>query len=186
MKKIIAFALLIISTAAATAQTKFGIVTYTAPAGWQATQQHNAVVLQSKQAKGNVCRITISATEKAVVSNTTAYILQRQNKSPEGLSYNKNTKSVVQKDAGGLTCFYSASNAINEGGAKNFFYSFTNGQSSFFVQLYTNDAACITAFTAFLTNMFIDTDDETGGSTSKAKRARKAAPAAPAAPAPMM
>lgn len=186
MKKTIVLALVLLCTGSLTAQTKLGIATYTAPAGWQVTQQLNAVVLENKQAKGKLCRITISATEKAVVNNAAAHIQQRQSKSPAGVSYNKNEKAVVQKDAGGLTCFYSASNSGNETGAKNFFYSFTNGQSSFFVQLYTNDAACITAFTSFIATLLVDMEDEAGSGTSKARRARKAAPAAPAAPAPMM
>lgn len=186
MKKLLVFALLLLSAGSITAQTKFGIATYTSPEGWQITQQHGAVVLENKQVKNKVCRITISATEKAVVNNVTVYMKYRQSKSPEGISYNKTAKSVVQKEAGSLNCFFSGSSVANEAGVKNFFYSFTNGQSSFFVQLYTNDAGCITAFTSFMTTLLVDTDDDAGSGASKAKAKRKAAPAAPAAPAPMM
>ncbi len=191
MKKYIFFALLLVATGHLFAQTKSGIATYTVPAGWQSTAGTSSVVLENSTKRGGLCKITIYNTEKGAVNTAASYLQQRKSKNTTNARYNQNAKQVTRTETNGNIGFSSyGSSTVNEKEVRVYFYSFTNGKETFFVELLTDSNECIEEFNKFLTTLLIDpvTDEasESNGSKSKAKRARKAAPAAPAAPAPMM
>ena len=91
---------------------------------------------------------------------------------------------MVKTESNGNIGFSSyGSSIVNEKVARVYFYSFTNGEKTFFVELVTDNNNCITAFNQFLTTLLVDPVAE---ATSGHAKRKKAAPAAPAAPAPMM
>lgn len=172
-------------------QSKFGIATYTMPSGWQSTQQAFSIVLENKNIKAALCRITIYGTENTAVTTTNTYLQYRAGKNGTNARFNPNLKQVVKTETNGNIGFSSGgTGTVNEKEVRIYFYSFTNGKETFFVELLTDSNECTEAFNKFLTTLLIDpvTEEasESNGTRSKAKRARKAAPAAPAAPAPMM
>lgn len=166
-------------------QSKFGIATYTVPFGWQSTQQASSIVLENKNSKAALCRITIYGTENTAVTTANTYLQYRAGKNGTNARFNPNLKQVVKTETNGNIGFSSGgTGTVNEKEVRIYFYSFTNGKETFFVELLTGSNDCTTAFNQFLTSLLIDpAAEETSGN---AKRKRKAAPAAPAAPAPMM
>lgn len=191
MKKILLPVLLLFCAGQLLAQNKLGIATYTVPAGWQSTTGTSSVVLENSTKKGGLCKITIYNTEKGAVNTAASYLQQRKSKNTTNARYNQNTKQLGRTETNGNIGFSSyGSSTVNEKEVRVYFYSFTNGKETFFVELLTDSNECTEEFNKFLTTLLIDpaTDEasESNGSKSKAKRARKAAPAAPAAPAPMM
>jgi hypothetical protein len=192
MKKYLLPVLMLFCAGQLLAQNKLGIATYTVPAGWQSTTGTSSVVLENTTKKGGLCKITIYNTEKGAVNTAAAYLQQRKTKNAANARYTQNAKQLVKTETNGNIGFSSyGGSTVNEKELRVYFYSFTNGQESFFVELVTDNNDCITAFNQFLATLLVDpaTDEtsESNGSKSKAKRGRKAAPAAvPAAPAPMM
>ena len=166
-------------------QTKFGIATYTVPFGWQSTPQASSMVLENKNSKDALCRITIYGTENTAVTTANTYLQYRTGKNGMNARFNPSLKQVVKTETNGNIGFSSGgTSTVNEKGIRIYFYSFTNGSETFFVELLTGSNDCTTAFNQFLASLLIDpATEETSGN---AKRIRMAAPAAPAAPAPMM
>lgn len=166
-------------------QNKLGIATYTMPFGWQSSQQTSSIVLENKNSKGTLCRITIYETENTAVTSANTYLQYRAGKNGTNARFNASIKQVVKTETNGNIGFSSyATSTMNEKEVSVHFYSFTNGKQTFFIELLTGSNDCTTAFNQFLTSLLIDpATEETSGN---AKRKKKAAPAAPAAPAPMM
>lgn len=186
MKSHIFTALLLLLTGSISAQTKFGIATYTTPAGWQLNQQAATVILNKSQAKGKSCHITIFATEKTAVNSEALFLKQLAVKAGNGSKYDKNLKAVKRSELNGNICYGAKGTAESEGKQVTaYFYSLTNNKQTFFVQLLSDDDACINDFKSFWASLMVDTGQEEAA-PSNARAKRKAAPAAPAAPAPMM
>lgn len=184
MKKFLLPVLLLFCAGQLLAQNKLGIATYTVPAGWQSTPGTSSVVLENNTKRGGLCKITIYNTEKGAVNTAASYLQQRKAKNTTNARYNQNTKQLGRTETNGNIGFSSyGSSTVNEKEVRVYFYSFTNGQESFFVELVTDNNECITAFNQFLATLLVDPVAE--ASSGHAKR-KKAAPAAPAAPAPMM
>jgi len=164
------------------AQTDYGIASFSTPIGWQSVQQAASLELQPKRSNGNICRITISASIRMSINTADAYLQYRSGNNSEGYKYSESRKAITRSEANGIVNFFSYGTGIS-GDSKvwSYFYSFTNGQQSFFVHLVTDDNSCVGTFNSFLSSLQVE-EASTG---AKAKR-RKAAPAAPAAPAPMM
>lgn len=186
MKKHFLPVLLLLCAGQLFAQNKLGIATYMVPAGWQNTAGASSVVLENITTKGGLCKITIYNTEKGAVNTAAIYLQQRKSKNATNAQYNTKEKQVVKTETNGNTGFSSyGSSTANEKEARVYFYSFTNGLESFFIELVTDNNDCITAFNQFLRSLLIDPAPE--ATSGHAKRKKKAAPASvPAAPAPMM
>ena len=185
MKKHLLPVLLLLCAGQLFAQTKLGIATYTVPAGWQSTSGRSSVVLENKMKKGGLCRVTIYNTEKGAVNTTAGYLEQRKNKNAGNTRYSQSEKQVVKTETNGNIGFSSyGTGTVNEKEVRVYFYSFTNGQETFFVELVTDNNDCVNAFNQFLTSLLID--PVSTGAQTNARAKRKAAGAAPAAPAPIM
>lgn len=171
-------------------QNKFGIATYTVPAGWESTQEASAVVMENTKGKGTLCRITIFQTEKTVVNTAAIYLQYRSGKNGTKARFNPNQKQVIRTESNGFISFSSGGTSmINESAVKSHFYSFTNNKETFFVELLTDSNVCTDEFNRFLSSLLIDpaSEERSGNIGTNATRRKKAAPAAvPAAPAPMM
>jgi len=166
-------------------QNKLGIATFTVPFGWQSTQQSSSIVLENKNSKGSLCRITIFGTENTAVTSANTYLQYRAGKNGMNARYTASLKQVVRTETNGNIGFSSGGiGTVNEKEVRIYFYSFTNGKETFFVELLTDSNACTTEFNQFLNSLLIDPAAEEA--SGNAKRRKKAAPAAPAAPAPMM
>lgn len=177
----------LVSICTVSAQQKFGIATYTVPAGWELTEQSSIVTIENKT-KNGICKISIFSTEKpGAVSLVLDYTRFRNKLSVANVSYGTARGSISKNEANGMISFSSYGNGtVNGVSFRNYFYSFTNGKETYFVQLSASDNACVTAFNTFLDNLMIDPAEENNTSGTNARR-KKAAPAAvPAAPAPMM
>lgn len=192
MKHLFSTFMFIVVALTTTAQNKFGIATYTVPAGWQLTEQRSSVIIERKTDNG-VCIIKMFATDMPyAVLSTADYTRYRSKTGLEQVTYNDTKGSITKSEANGMTSFSSYGSGTVKGvPIRNSFYSFTNGSQTFFVQLTATDNDCIMAFNTFLDNLLIDPVEEKSSGTTNAKktttRGRKAAPAAvPAAPAPMM
>lgn len=99
--------------------------------------------------------------------------------------YSQSEKQVVKTETNGNIGFSSyGTGTVNEKEVRVYFYSFTNGQETFFVELVTDNNDCVNAFNQFLTSLLID--PVSTGAQTNARAKRKAAGAAPAAPAPIM
>jgi hypothetical protein len=167
-------------------QTKFGISTYTVPSGWRSSSQGSSVVLESSRTKSEVCRITIFATEKAAVNTAGDYIQHRSGKNGTSARFDPNQKKVVRTEANGMIGFSSGgAGIVNEKEVRVYFYSFTNGSETFFIELIASSNDCIQEFNKFLNTLLVDPVGQSPSGNNL--RRKKAAPAAvPAAPAPMM
>ncbi|MBK6936236.1 MAG: hypothetical protein IPH18_04620 [Chitinophagaceae bacterium] len=167
------------------AQTTFGIATFTVPERWQMTEQTSAVVLEKKSSDGQVCRITILATEKTAVNTADLYLQSRTSRNSDGIKYSTGVKSVARSEADGLISFSSSGTGlVNDVKVSSYFYSITNNQQSFFVQLLSSNNDCVGEFNQFLTTLLA----EEATTITKAKASKRGRPkkAAPCAPAPMM
>lgn len=187
MKRIVLVVSLLVSIGIVSAQDKLGIATYSIPAGWQLGEQSsNGVVIENK-IKNGICQITIFATVNTAVSTTSDFTRYRDRMGMPNIVY-ANTKGAITKNQVNEMLSYSCngSGTINGVAFRNYFYSFSNGRQSYFVQLSASNNACVETFNTFLTSLLIDRAEEPATPGVHTKRARKAAPAAPAAPAPMM
>lgn len=188
MKKYLFIAIILLAVSSLQAQSKFGIATYSVPAGWQASEQATAVTLVNQMSEGQVCRIIISATESIAVNDIYSHVRQRTAKNNINAIYDKDIKSVVLTEANGLISLSSGGTTIMNGlEVRTYFYSFTNRQSTFFIQFITCDNDCTQAFNSFLTGLKIDTtDNSTSNDVNLRRRKKVASAAAPAAPVPLM
>ncbi|HQV87437.1 MAG TPA: hypothetical protein PKZ90_15985 [Chitinophagaceae bacterium] len=171
-------------------QNKIGIATYTVPEGWKTTQEASVVMLENKQGKGTLCRITIFETEKTAVNTAAIYLQYRTSKNGTKARFNPGQKQVIRTESNGFISFYSGgTSTVNESNVKSHFYSFTNNKETFFVELLTDSNVCTEEFNRFLSSLLIDpaSEERSGNIGTNAARRKKAAPSAvPAAPAPMM
>jgi hypothetical protein len=188
MKKITVVLGLLISVFTLSAQEKLGIATYSIPAGWQLGEQSSTGVVIENKVKNGICQITVFATVNTAVSTTSDFTRYRDGIGMSNIVY-ANTKGAITKNQVNEMLSYSCNGTgtINGVTFRNYFYSFSNGKQSYFVQLSASNNACVETFNTFLTSLLIDPVEEVGtpGIHTKARK-RRAAPAAPAAPAPMM
>ncbi len=188
MKKIALTLGFLMSIGTLSAQQKLGVATYSIPNGWQVSEKSASLVVIENKTKNGICKISIFSTEKpSAVSVITDYTRYRNKMNTTNVSYGTAKGSIAKNEANGIISFSSyGTGTINGASFRNYFYSFSNGKESYFVQLSSSDNACIVAFNTFLDGLLIDPAEEinTGGTNARRK---KAAPAAvPAAPAPMM
>lgn len=178
-------------------QTKSGIATFTIPTGWKSSQKGTATVLDYSSRKGDTCQITIMGTEPIAITDKGMFMNASITRSKEGISYSKDLSSVTMTEANGIVSFNSRSTTDPARPDQRYYlYSFSNKQSTFFIQLYCNNInSCKKNMNAFLASLLVDsvsTDEpavkaKAKQETTPVKRTKKAAPAAvPAAPAPMM
>ncbi len=187
MKQTIITVLLFLFAGSISAQTKFGIATFTTPAGWQANQQQHTMVLDKGQTKGQSCSITIFSTEQAAVNGEAIFLKYLAAKTGAAMRFDKNLKAVKRSEQNGNICYGTKGTAQNaDKQATAYFYAVTNGKQTFFIQLISDGDACTNDFKNFWAGLLVDPAAQEEAATSNAKR-KKAAPAAvPAAPAPMM
>jgi len=96
-------------------QTKFGIATYTVPSGWQSTQQTSSIVLENKNSKETLCRITIYGVEKTAVTTANTYLQYRAGKNGTNARFSPNLKQVVKTETNGNIGFSSGgTSTVNE------------------------------------------------------------------------
>lgn len=170
------------------AQEKLGIATYSVPAGWQLGDQSSTGVVIENKVKSGICQITVFATVNTAVSTISDFTSYRDRMGMPNITYS-NTKGAITKNQVNEMLSYTCNGTgtINGVSFRNYFYSFSNGKQSYFVQLSASNNACVESFNKFLSSLLIDPVEEVGtpGIHTKARK-RRAAPAAPAAPAPMM
>jgi hypothetical protein len=188
MKKMVLAVSFLVCIGSLSAQQKMGIATYSVPAGWQVSEQSSSGVTIENKTKNGICKISIFSTEKpGAVSAITDYTRYRNKMSAANVSYSTARGSITKNETNGIVSFLSyGTGTINGVSFRNYFYSFSNGKETYFVQLSASDNACVVTFNTFLNDLLIDPAEEnnTGGTNARRK---KAAPAAvPAAPAPMM
>ena len=170
------------------AQSKYGIVTYSVPSGWEVTKNASGVTLENKQEKRTTCSITLSETNNFVI-NSEAGFLKRVN--TKKMSEDNLDKSTVDfTESTNTICYGIKGTTVIKGTSVNLYlFSVTNRQKTFFVRFTSRDDACKDAFKNFWNALLIDPKEESSGDTSgyvlRAKR-KSAGGAAPAAPAPVM
>lgn len=125
--------------------TKFGIATYTVPSGWQSNR--SLQLLENKNSKEALCRITIYGAEKTAVTTANTNLQYRAGKNGTNARFSPNLKQVVKTETNGNIGFSSGgTSTVNEKEVRIYFYSFTNGKETFFVELLTDSNECTTAF----------------------------------------
>ncbi len=166
------------------AQTNFGIASFTVPKGWQTSDQDGSMVLENIKGREGRCRIFITPTQNNIINSTDLHMQTRTNLSSGMYRYSTSFRSITKTDVNDILIFGSAARSGTKGESADvsYFYTYTNGQQSFTIQIISSSAECLTTATAFLNSVYV-LEPLTN---AKAKRSRKAAPAAPAAPAPMM
>jgi hypothetical protein len=138
------------------AQTIFGIAYYNVPEGWQVVQQSPNVILEAQRKDGKKCRIILSATEKVVIDNESAYRAWRIQKSSDGFSF-KAKDSVVRKENEYCIAFISqATGVVNNLKMTTSFYSFTNKRESFSVQFIAEPGLCDDVLRAFIKTLEVE------------------------------
>lgn len=188
MKKIVLVLGLLISIGTMSAQEKLGIATYSVPAGWQLSEQTSTGVTIENKIKNGICKITILSTVNAAVSTASDFTRYRDKMGMSNIAYNSTRGSISKTELNGMVSFTCYGTGTTNGVSfRNYFYSFSNGNQTYFVQLSASSNACVETFNTFLTTLLIDPVEEAGTPGIKAKAKKRAAPAAaPAAPAPMM
>lgn len=137
------------------AQNIFGIAYYNIPKGWKAVQESPNIVLEEQRLDGKLCRIIISATEDLAINQEDAYLTYRQQKSIgnfNGSNYGK----VIRKENPYIIAFSSQVTETKGTKQRSFFYSFTNGRESFYVQYLSDDINCDATFRTFLNTLEIE------------------------------
>lgn len=192
MKKITVVLGLLITVFTLSAQEKLGIATFSVPAGWQLGDQTSDGITIENKIKNGICQITVFATVNTAVSTTSDFTSYRDRMGMPNITYG-NTKGAITKNQVNEMLSYSCNGTgtINGVTFRNYFYSFSNGSQTYFVQLSASNNACVDTFNKFLASLLIDPVEEVvkaGVLKKPAKKGtKKAAPsAAPAAPAPMM
>jgi hypothetical protein len=192
MKKIVLVVSLLVSIGIVSAQEKLGIATYSIPAGWQLGEQSSTGVVIENKIKNGICQITVFTTVNTAVSTASDFTSYRDRMGMPNIMYST-TKGAITKNQVNEMLSYSCNGTgtINGVSFRNYFYSFSNGKQTYFVQLSASNNACVDTFNKFLASLLIDPVEEVvkTGVLKKAngKGTKKAAPsAAPAAPAPMM
>lgn len=172
------------------AQSKFGIATYTPPLGWKVNSEMDKITIEKTQTKGNVCRITIFKTEDIAVNSFASFVNSISNKELNDVQYIKSKTSVKSSEVGGHISFGTTGTpgglGKKAGSSKAYIYSFSNNSQTFFVQCISSDAICIDELKQFLASLLIDVPEKEPSGSGMQVRKKKAAAAAPAAPAPIM
>ncbi|MCP9752025.1 hypothetical protein [Ferruginibacter sp. HRS2-29] len=187
MKSYLLLFLLLSCTGTLLSQTKFGIATFNIPAGWQSTQTRSTVVLESNSRKGGTCKVTIYNSQNIVVNTAGLYQQSRNANNTGNTTYGTSLKQITKTETeDGIIGFKSAgTRLVNKKELSVYFFSFTNGNESFFVEAQTDSQECTPELNQFLLALLVDIPAGAVQGHTKAKK-RKAAPACPAAPAPMM
>lgn len=156
MKASILFICLVAGFGQLYSQSNFGIAYYQIPAGWQIVQQSPDIILEEKSKAGTACRIILSASEQQVIDKEGTYTSYRQKRSSGALSFN-NPGTVIRKENPYCISFAThTTEAKNKKSVKSSFYTFTNGNQSFFVQFLAEDANCDAGFSYFLKNLEVE------------------------------
>lgn len=158
-------------------QSNFGIAYYQVPAGWQIVQQSPAIILEEKGKEGTTCRIILSSSEQLVIDKEGTFISYRQKRSSGELNFN-NPGKVIRKENPYCISFATHTTELkNKKSVKSSFYTFTNGNQSFFVQFLSEDANCDAGFSYFLKNLeveeWVSDKPEPGSSKIKSKAGGK-------------
>lgn len=187
MKSSLLLLLLLSCTGTLLSQTRFGIVTFNIPSGWQSTQTRSTVVLESNSRKGGICKATIYNSQNIVVNTADLYQQSRNANNTGNATYGASLKQIIKTETeDGIIGFKSSGTRIVNGKELSvYFFSFTNGSKSFFVETQTDGKECTAELNQFLLALLVDTPAGAVQGHTKAKK-RKAAAACPAAPAPMM
>lgn len=188
MKKIVLVLGLLVSVGTLSAQEKFGIATYSVPAGWQLGEKTSTGITMENTVKNGICKINILSTVNTAVSTASDFSRYRDKIGMSNIAYNNTRGSISKTELNGMVSFTSyGTGTVNGVSFRNYFYSFSNGKQTYFVQLSASSNACVETFNTFLTSLLIDPAEEVGTPGIHTKAKKKAAPAAaPAAPAPMM
>lgn len=172
--------LLMLAAVAVSGQTTYGIAGFTLPRGWTITEQPGAMLLEDVSGRGPFCRIMITSTLRTGPITAESYLQYRSSKSVPGFKFPDGIKAVTTTAVDGFVSFRSAgSGLVDDANVYSYFYSFSNGQQTFFVQLLTTGNDCITIFNQFLTTLQME-EASTGAKASKRGRPKKSAFAAPA------
>lgn len=137
-------------------QSNFGIAYYQVPAGWQIVQQSPSIILEEKGKEGTTCRIILSASELLVIDKENSYISYRQKRSSGDLSFNNPGKVIRKENPYCISYATHTSELKDKKTVKSSFYTFTNGNQSFFVQFLSEDANCDAGFSYFLKNLEVE------------------------------
>lgn len=194
--KSVLFSLLLAVSVSGFAQTIHGIATFTVPEGWVTAEEEGYLVLSPRGKQAGTCQIRISNSQKGVVNTQQAHLKYR-NQSANGIfTYPTDARSLSRNESNGITVIMSGGRASDaSSGMQSSFYTLTNGESSFSIQLISGTNECTTSFNSFIGSVLVETtvtepaENPKGQNLRQAtKRPRKkAAPAPiPAAPAPMM
>lgn len=180
--KLITVALFLIA-GIASAQTKFGILTYNVPANWQVTKQSPTVVFEKSQIKktANPCKIELLPAKNNVVNTEKAFLSQVSSKKVLLEKYDAGT--IKRTEANGTICYgIKGTVTINLKPMVCYFYSISNGKQTAFIRFVKGEDSCTAEFQQFWSELLVDGDDTPVAPGAK----RKAAGASPAAPAPIM
>lgn len=194
--KSVFFALLLGLSVSGFAQTIHGIASFTIPEGWMSAEENGTLILSPRAKQSGVCQIRISNSQKGAVNTQLTHQKYRNQSSTGNFTYSTDARSLSRHEANGITVIMSGGRATDESsGIQSSFYSLTNGESSFSIQLISDTNECTMIFNSFIQSVQVETtvlepaENPKGQNLRYAqKRARKkAAPAPiPAAPAPMM
>lgn len=183
MKAIFISIALLVLSGVVSAQTKFGILTYVLPAGWQITKQSPSVMLEKQQIQksANPCKLELLQTENIVVNTAKGFLSQVSAKTAFGEKFDAST--VNRTEANGTICYgIMGTVTLNLKSMNCYFYSITNGSQTTFVRFIKGEDNCSVPFQQFWSAMLVDGSD--APVTLNARR--KSVPAGPAAPAPVM
>jgi hypothetical protein len=188
--------ILLLTATCLSAQTSHGVATFALPDGWLSTDQNGMLVLSPRAKTAGTCEIRISATENQAISSTDQYLKYRNQRAGEQYLFTHDARAVTRLEANGIISYTSGGRGSEQAAnTRTFFYTFANGQSTFFIQLVTDNNICTEIFNNFLISVKMEaaTEEQAGEPKSrhlkaaKRPRTRKATPAPiPAAPAPMM
>lgn len=183
MKKFILTCLAFVFILQAEAQENFGKAIFVTPAGWSVTKSKESVTMEKPGAKGSVCKIIVSATEKLAVTTNAEYLKYRSSKNTSGVSYSNARGAVTKYEAGALVGFYSKGTFSQKmKPVYSFFYTMCNGTSTVYFQLITDNQECIADFTQFLDSLEMEAEEDSNAPAAR----KKTLPNGGAAPAPVM
>ncbi|MFV0606652.1 MAG: hypothetical protein ACK5NK_12500 [Niabella sp.] len=165
------------------AQSKFGILTYSVPANWKTIQQSPMLILEKAQLKktAGLCKIEVMQPENAVVNTEKLFLIQLTAKTGFGEKYDAAT--TKRTEAYGTICYAAKGTVtINLKQMDCYFYSITNGVQACFIRFIKGEADCSADFQQFWSSLLVAEN-----STPLTPNAKKGSSGSgPAAPAPVM
>lgn len=193
--KSVLFSLLLAVSVSGFAQTIHGIATFTVPEGWVTAEEEGYLVLSPRGKQAGTCQVRISNSQKGVVNTQQAHLKYR-NQSVNGIfTFSTDARSLSRHESNGITVIMSGGRASDaSSGMQSSFYTLTNGESSFSIQLISETNECTTAFNSFIGSVQVETTVDEPAETqrgvrkkaSTVRRKKAASAPMPAAPAPMM